>query len=165
MKKKEIFNLYRSKLIENATNAEIDFKHKLDLFKIRYVFQHRIDYNNTFIIADFFIESIKMVIEIDGYYHKIQPQKNKDIQRDAYLKEKGYKVLRVLNEDVDSFEIKHIVKHFKEKRALKVSKQAKKESKLNAAIEKVEKLKLRNKKIENRKEIIKNAYPHLFKGI
>lgn len=165
MDKNKIFKEFRSKLIENATNAEIDFKHKLDLFKIRYVFQHRIDYNNSFIIVDFFIKSIKMVIEIDGGYHKVQTQKNKDIERDKFLKENGYKVLRVFNEDVDSFEIKHIVKHFRNLKALKVSKQAKKESKLKAAIEKVERQKLQHRKIENRKEIIKNAYPHLFKGL
>jgi very-short-patch-repair endonuclease len=130
----------------NATNAEIDFKHKLDLFKIKYVFQYRIDYKDTFIIADFFIKSIKMVIEVDGGYHKKAQQREKDAERDAYLKSKGYKVLRVLNEDVDTFEVKHIIKHFKAKKAIIVTKKEKKVSKLQAVAEKIERQKLQHKK-------------------
>jgi len=47
-------------------------------------------------IVDFLCPHIRLVIEIDGDEH----QANKDAVRDAYLSEKGYRVVRFSNADV-----------------------------------------------------------------
>ena len=48
--------------------------------------------------ADFLCRELKLVIELDGYSHDIQPEK--DVARDADLKARGYRVLHYSNEDV-----------------------------------------------------------------
>jgi very-short-patch-repair endonuclease len=49
-------------------------------------------------IADFFISTINLVVELDGYSHTFSP--DKDASRDQYLKDRGYKVIRISNHDV-----------------------------------------------------------------
>lgn len=51
-------------------------------------------------IVDFYIPSLKLVIEVDGPSHARLEQRRKDRQRDRELMEKGYFVLRVKNDDV-----------------------------------------------------------------
>ena len=48
--------------------------------------------------ADFLCRELKLVIELDGYSHDVQPEK--DVTRDADLKARGYAVLHYSNEDV-----------------------------------------------------------------
>ena len=166
MTRNEVFKKYRTALIENSTDAEIIFKNRLDLFKVRYIFQYRIDYNNSFIIADFFIKSIKLVIEIDGGYHRTKIQREKDRLRDEFLKENGYKVIRILNEDVDAYDIREIIKLFKHKKSYsKPKKIDKSKSKLQVEADMLENKINKFKQIEKKKQIILNAYPHLFKNM
>jgi len=58
----------------------------------------------TFYIADFFCFENKLVIEVDGEYHKYQ--KEKDLQRTDVINFLGIKVIRFKNEEV----IKNIIK-------------------------------------------------------
>jgi type I restriction enzyme M protein len=55
----------------------------------------------TFIL-DFYCDEQKLVIELDGPIHKKPDQKNKDEQRDAYLRDNGFSVLRFPNDLVFS---------------------------------------------------------------
>ena len=48
--------------------------------------------------ADFLCRQHKLIVELDGYSHDIQPER--DVMRDAYLRRAGYRVLRFSNEDV-----------------------------------------------------------------
>ena len=52
-------------------------------------------------IVDFYIASVKTVIELDGsqHYEGISPEK--DAQRDAYLRAQGLQILRYSNRDVN----------------------------------------------------------------
>ena len=52
-------------------------------------------------IADFYIASFKIVIELDGYRHFEDDGIIKDCNRDDYLKELGFKVLRYSNLDIN----------------------------------------------------------------
>ena len=52
-------------------------------------------------IADFYIASHKLVIELDGSQHFEDAGKDYDERRDAYLKSLGLTVLRYANSDVD----------------------------------------------------------------
>src|SRR5690242_11734670 len=50
-------------------------------------------------IADFFIPSHRLIIEVDGAVHEIQQER--DEQRDAILQAAGYRVLRISADDVE----------------------------------------------------------------
>jgi very-short-patch-repair endonuclease len=52
-------------------------------------------------IVDFAEKTGKLVIEVDGSQHGEAPNLVKDAARDLYLKNKGFKVLRVWNIEVD----------------------------------------------------------------
>jgi len=49
-------------------------------------------------IADFVCHEKRIVVEVDGGQHSID--KDRDNERDGWLKEQGYKVLRFWNNDV-----------------------------------------------------------------
>jgi very-short-patch-repair endonuclease len=50
-----------------------------------------------FFIADFYCHELKLVVEIDGGYHNLQPEL--DQWRDEVIQELGLKTLRIKNED------------------------------------------------------------------
>jgi len=51
-------------------------------------------------IADFCCRELRLVVEVDGKFHETQEQAAHDANRDAYLKIRGYAILRFPNEDV-----------------------------------------------------------------
>ena len=52
-------------------------------------------------IVDFYIASLKLVIELDGSQHYEEKGIDDDIKRDAYLSDLGIKVLRYSNLDIN----------------------------------------------------------------
>ena len=52
-------------------------------------------------IVDFYCAKKKVVIELDGSQHYEKEGHNKDIERDAFLNNKGIKVLRYSNYDIN----------------------------------------------------------------
>jgi very-short-patch-repair endonuclease len=51
-------------------------------------------------IVDFLCRKAKLIVEVDGEHHGEDEQWNHDHERDAWLAEHGYKVLRFWNADV-----------------------------------------------------------------
>jgi very-short-patch-repair endonuclease len=51
-------------------------------------------------IADFCCRELRLVVEVDGRVHETQEQAAHDENRDAYLRTRGYSILRLPNEDV-----------------------------------------------------------------
>jgi very-short-patch-repair endonuclease len=51
-------------------------------------------------IADFYCAEAKLVIEIDGDSHAEPDQEDYDRARTKWLEERGYQVIRIMNEDV-----------------------------------------------------------------
>ena len=51
-------------------------------------------------IADFAFRRAKLVIEVDGGYHTIPEQREKDRRRDIVMYREGYQVVRVTNKEV-----------------------------------------------------------------
>src|SRR5205823_14232364 len=58
----------------------------------------------SFYVADFYIASKKVVIELDGKYHQFSDQRQYDNARDKMLNEFGIKVLRIRNEELKDLE-------------------------------------------------------------
>ena len=52
-------------------------------------------------IADFYISSANLVIEIDGAQHEMEENKDADRKRDEYLNNLGIKVLRYSNVSIN----------------------------------------------------------------
>lgn len=82
-------------------------RHDLQGYKFRR--QHAImDY-----IADFVCLSDKLVVEVDGGYHDDADQQHDDQIRTDYLLEKGFRVIRFRNEEVNT-DIKSVILRIKE---------------------------------------------------
>ena len=65
-------------------------------------------------IVDFLFRRSKVVVEIDGGYHFTDEQQKADAQRNEWLENKGYKVIRFTNEQV-LFETDKVISVLKEK--------------------------------------------------
>lgn len=51
-------------------------------------------------VVDFFVREVRLVIEIDGEAHNRADRPERDASRDTYLRESGYRVLRIPAVDV-----------------------------------------------------------------
>ena len=51
-------------------------------------------------VADFYCHSLKLVVELDGGIHEIEPQISHDENREANLGALGYSVLRFTNQEI-----------------------------------------------------------------
>lgn len=92
-------SLYRMKLRNMPTKSEIIFKKYLNDNKIIFMFQK--GFLNPFHrIVDFYIPNGKIIIEIDGGYHK--ETVNKDENKDKIWGDKGYVTIRITNDEVNS---------------------------------------------------------------
>lgn len=95
---------FKEELRKNATKAELLFKGNLDSYEIEYEFQKEVITKKSFIVADFYIPSLKLMVELDGGYHNNKEQLEKDRQKDIEYRKNGFKVLRMPNEHVPSFD-------------------------------------------------------------
>lgn len=91
---------YVKELRENATPAELHFKQMLTECDIEFVFQRAVKAPGCFWIIDFYIPITKTCVEIDGGYHRGKKQSGKDARRDAWMRERGCRTLRLTNEEV-----------------------------------------------------------------
>ena len=102
---------YKHILEVNATYAERLLKTFL-AGKIDFEFQ-KIIYTDSrhFFIADFYIPSKNLIIELDGGYHETSEQKQKDAWRTGMLNSMGYKVIRFTNSQIlSSYDLDWVLK-------------------------------------------------------
>lgn len=95
--------LYRNNNIENANSFERGFSSILNDLKIKHErqkpFFHGKGQRRNFFLVDFYIPSMKTIIELDGKQH--QENDRYDRYRDGIIRcQTGYTIIRVLN---DSF--------------------------------------------------------------
>jgi len=110
--KKRIANHLKEELKYNATYSEKYFRTQLFKHKIPHDFQHEILSAGQFIIADFFIKRLNLIIEVDGVYHLTQKQKSRDYFKDLHYEELNYNVIRIKNEDVENFPFEWLKKSY-----------------------------------------------------
>ena len=113
--KENIAEYYKHILEVNATYAERLLKTFLT-GKIDFEFQKIIYTDNKhFFIADFYIPSKNLIIELDGEYHDDIKQQNKDIWRTQLLHSLGYRVIRFKNKQITEsknlFWVLHIIEN------------------------------------------------------
>lgn len=114
-RKKEFVLEQSERMRLNPTVGEENFINFCDRYGIKYHFQKPIKYKGKWVIPDFTFYSNgnkiingssrrKIIIEIDGEYHLLKSQKEKDKKRTELLKEKGYYVLRFFNHETSNEE-------------------------------------------------------------
>ena len=86
----EVNATYAERLLKTFLTGKIDFEFQ----KIIYTD------NKHFFIADFYIPSKNLIIELDGGYHDDAKQQEKDIWRTKILKSLGYRVIRFKNKQI-----------------------------------------------------------------
>lgn len=101
----EIAKLICRDLRKNSTEAEKILWNKLRNRKLddkKFLRQHPIFYDLTvtesFFVADFYCSEEKLIIELDGHYHKYRLKE--DEERTEILNMLGLRVIRFSNEDV-----------------------------------------------------------------
>ena len=93
---RELFQVSKD-LRKSQTEAEEIIWEKLKSKKLNGLkFRRQVPYD-TFVL-DFLCPSKKVILEIDGKIHL--KTKIRDQERDEYFMEKGYKILRIKNEEV-----------------------------------------------------------------
>ena len=97
--------LYNPKLSENSRRLRREMTKEerhlwYDFLKSLPITVHRQKILGYYIV-DFYIAAAKIVIELDGSQHYENTGKQKDADRDAWLKNEGYQVLRYSNADIN----------------------------------------------------------------
>ena len=93
-----VLNAYAEENKANPTKAEGLFRQMLQSRNIP--FREQVPVLNRYIV-DFLLFN-RIVVEVDGGYHKSEAQRNKDIKRTKALNKNGYMVVRCTNEEVIS---------------------------------------------------------------
>ncbi|OIO18264.1 MAG: hypothetical protein AUJ23_04065 [Candidatus Magasanikbacteria bacterium CG1_02_32_51] len=103
---KSFLKARRKKLREEQTKAEGVLWSKLrgSQLGVKFRRQHSI---KSFIV-DFYCHKLKLIIELDGWIHGEEENKNKDIIRQNILENLGYKVLKYRNEQIKN-ELKNVL--------------------------------------------------------
>ena len=104
---KEFAKKNRREMTKSETILWNALRHQIQGYKFRR--QHPI---GDFIV-DYVCLSEKLVVEVDGEYHDSLEQKIEDQARTNYLQEKGFKVIRFKNDEVN-INIKDVIQKIKE---------------------------------------------------
>lgn len=81
----------------NSTNSELRVMRLLNDLPYSYIFQYALFNEWFFMIADFYLPVVKIMIEIDGDSHFNLESRKKEAKRKKWLKQKGIEVLRIKN--------------------------------------------------------------------
>lgn len=83
----------------HPTSIEVIVRDLLDSLGVRYLSEYPI---GSFVV-DFYVPRRRLVIECDGeYWHSLPGVKEKDARRDIWLRERGYRVLRLSESQIHS---------------------------------------------------------------
>ena len=85
-------------LRRNANTAEEILWQHLRRSSTGYKFRRQYSVGN--VVGDFCCESLKLIIELDGWTHDGEKTKIKDERKRKFLETKGYKVIRFTNEEI-----------------------------------------------------------------
>ena len=108
---------YKDALIQRATEHEKIFMEILEYYNIEYVFQKMFISDKVSCIADFYLPKYNLVIEIDGLYHKyVKSQRIRDNIKDRFYISRGKNILRLTNEQLDSFNVLMLLPYIRIKR-------------------------------------------------
>jgi very-short-patch-repair endonuclease len=88
----------RRKLRRESTNAERLFWIQVKNKTLGYKFRRQ--FNIGRYIVDFYCHELKLIVEIDGFTHDDEDVQKKDVLRQRYLEDLGYKMIRYTDDQV-----------------------------------------------------------------
>lgn len=104
----------------NPTKSEIIFEDKLAETGWKYKTQYSYSFDSIGGIADFYIPSKRLIIEIDGGYHNTREQKAKDKAKEFVAKKKlRIKTIRYTNKEAEEIGIDDLLEDIKAKKKQK----------------------------------------------
>lgn len=99
--KQPLCSRYRRELLKRQTPSELHMMSLLAEAGLRAIPQKGFIAGKGFCFADFYLpRPWKLVIEVDGGYHATPAQQARDAAKDAYYAQRGFRVLRITNEQV-----------------------------------------------------------------
>lgn len=81
----------------NITKSEERVMKLLDELRYKYIFQYAMFDEWYFLIADFYLPKLRLMIEVDGDTHLGKYAKMKEAKRKKWLQSQGIDVLRIRN--------------------------------------------------------------------
>lgn len=100
---------------DHQTPSERLMQAKLRYAGITAVFQFPVVFTDSYFVADFYLPKYGVILEIDGDCHLTEEQRRKDAQKDAAYLTHGYHVVRIRNQDVDTYPTKILTSYRKVK--------------------------------------------------
>jgi very-short-patch-repair endonuclease len=91
-------SLLARKLRKNPTPAEVRFWKIIESFRAHHHFRKQVQMGPY--VVDFACHKSRLVVEIDGGTHFVGDAPERDQRRDAALAARGYRVLRIPNDEV-----------------------------------------------------------------
>ena len=85
----------------NTTEGEKRLWRELRDFKLHYGLHVRRQAPIGVYVADFAIQSVKLIIEVDGEHHFMPEAIQRDAKRDAWFTGQGYEIIRFTTGDLD----------------------------------------------------------------
>ena len=161
--RKVLANEYADELRGRLTRAEKYFKKVFEKTKVILKSQKIIYKEKGFYIADFFVPSKFLCVEIDGGYHTEPEQILKDQERDKYLTLAGYFVWRMTNEQALKLTVEEVISklgEYPDRPPNKVRILAPAEEQISYRRKKIPVYIKRKRKVKRGKPI-KTQFPHL----
>lgn len=93
-----IVNKYKNTVC--VTKWEKKVRRYLTELKVYHEPQYAFEYKNSFIMVDIIIPQSRLIIEVDGKHHYKGEKLIEDIERDNFLKNLGFKVMRIMNDEL-----------------------------------------------------------------
>ena len=94
------------KVIQNRRFLNLKFLRQHPLY-----YDHTYNNEHFFFIPDFYCADLKLIIELDGQIHNYTIEK--DTHREMILKERGFNILRIKNEELENIDqVKNKIQHF-----------------------------------------------------
>ena len=108
--KRKLLKSYRHDLCKKPTPSEIAFRKIIkDQVKGKYGLQFQKvfwdSYKDKGYIADFYLDKIRLIFEVDGGYHQTKSQTEYDTKRTKFFNAIGIEVIRVLNEQANNADL------------------------------------------------------------
>lgn len=97
----------------NITKSEERILILLKKLKYSFVFQYPLFDEWFFLIADFYLQEKRIMIEIDGFSHQNIISKRKESKRRKWLRKQGIEVLRIKNEATIKMTTKELERRIK----------------------------------------------------
>jgi len=97
----------------HPTASEKLMQAKLRHAGIAAIYQFPVVFTDSYFVADFYLPRYGVILEIDGDCHLSEEQRRKDQQKDSAYRTNGYHIVRIRNQDVDTYPTKTLTAYNK----------------------------------------------------